>query len=271
MILNENDYVKLMTFVRKKYGINLENKKMLIENRLSNYALERGFSNFTDFLSMVFDDKSGFEVANVINLLTTNHTYFMRETEHFTHLTEEFLPFMEKTNKERNMRIWSAGCSFGNEPYNLAMFIDDYFGFRKRSWDCRILASDISLNALMTAKDAVYKEEALSGLSDKWIDKYFVKVSPNLYQVCDKIRNDVVFRYHNLMDEINFKNKFNLILCRNVMIYFDEKTRDGLCKRFYDATENDGFLYIGHAEVMPENTKYVKLKPAVYQKKSECE
>lgn len=266
MILRDSDYLRLMMFVRKKYGINLENKKTLIENRLSNYAVERGFSNFTDFLNMVFDDKSGYEVANVINLLTTNHTYFMRETEHFTHLTEEFLPLMEKTNKEHDIRIWSAGCSFGNEPYNLAMFIDDYFGFRKKGWDCKILASDISLNALMTAKDAVYKVEALAGLSDKWIDKYFVKVSDNLYQVSDKIRNEVVFRYHNLMEPIKFKNKFNLILCRNVMIYFDEPTRDGLCQRFYDATEDNGFFYIGHTELMSKKTKYAKVQPAVYQK-----
>ena len=118
----------------------------------------------------------------------------------------------------------------------------------------------------MTAKDAVYKKDALMGLSDKWIDKYFIKLSDNLYQVRDKIRNEVVFRYHNLMEPINFKKKFDLILCRNVMIYFDAPTRDGLCQRFYDATEDGGFFYLGHTELMSKTTKYVKKQPAVYQK-----
>ena len=266
MTLRDSDYLRLMMFVKQKYGINLENKQQLIENRLSNYIRERGFDNFTDFLNAVFSDKSGYEVANVINLLTTNHTYFMREAEHFRHLTEVFLPLMEKKCKNKEIRIWSAGCSFGNEPYNLAMCIDDYFGFRKKSWDCKILATDISLNALMTAKDAVYKKEALAGLSDKWIEKYFVKLSDNLYQVSDKIRNEVVFRYHNLMEPINFKKKFDLIVCRNVMIYFDEPTRDGLCQRFYDATDDGGFFYLGHTEIMSEIAGYIKKQPAIYQK-----
>lgn len=265
-MLRESDYMRLMTFVRSKYGINLENKQQLIENRLSNYVSERGFSDFTTFLDAVFNDKSGFEIANVINLLTTNHTYFMREQEHFRHLTDSFLPLAEKTVRDHDLRIWSAGCSYGNEPYNLAMCIDDYFGLRKRNWDCKILATDISINALMTAKEAVYKKEALAGLSQQWIDKYFVKLSDNMYQVCDKIRNEVVFRYHNLMEPITFKKKFDLILCRNVMIYFDPPTKEALCERFYDATEENGFLYIGHTEVMPAKTRYRKQCPAVYQK-----
>ena len=266
MILLNSDYIRLMTFVKQKYGINLENKQQLIENRLANYVTEKGFDSFTAFLDMVFADKSGYEVANVIHLLTANNTYFMREVEHFRHLTEEFLPIMEKSCKDRELKIWSAGCSFGNEPYSLAMCIDDYFGFRKKSWDCKILATDISLNALMTAKEAVYKKEALAGLSDKWIEKYFVKLSDDLYQVCDKIRKEVVFRYHNLMEPINFKKKFNLILCRNVMIYFDSSTKDALCERFYDATEDGGFFYMGHTEIMAKDTRYHKVQPAVYRK-----
>lgn len=266
MKLRDSDYLRLMMFVKRKYGINLENKHQLIENRLSHYVVERGFNDYTEFLNYVFADKSGYEIANVINLLTTNHTYFMREVEHFCHLTEEFLPLMEKTCKNHDVRIWSAGCSYGNEPYNLAICVDDYFGTRKTGWDCKILATDISLNALMTAKDGIYKEEALAGLSDKWIDKYFVKISDKMYQVCDKIRNEVVFRYHNLMEPIEFKKKFNLILCRNVMIYFDTPTKDALCQRFYDATEEGGFFYTGHTEMISKNTKYTKVQPAVYQK-----
>lgn len=265
-MLKDSDYIRLMTFVKSKYGINLENKQQLIENRLTNYIIERGFPDFTTFLDAVFNDHSGFEITNVINLLTTNHTYFMRETEHFRHLTQTFLPFAEQNIKDHDLRIWSAGCSFGNEPYDLAMCIDDYFGSRKKEWDCKILATDISINALMTAKDAVYKKESLAGLSEKWVKKYFVQISDNKYQVCEDIRKNVVFRYHNLMEPITFKKKFDLILCRNVMIYFDNPTKEALCERFYDATEENGFLYISHTEVMPKTTKYIRQRPAVYQK-----
>ena len=269
MTLLVEDYINLVKFVKSKYGINLENKKELIENRLSNYVISRGFNGFSSFFAYVFSDNSGYEISNIINLLTTNYTYFMRESEHFQHMTEVFLPYADRNIKDHDLRIWSAGCSYGNEPYNIAMCIDEYFGFRKYGWDCRILATDISTNALQTAKDAVYNVEALEALSDKWIDKYFIKLSDKKYQVCDRIRNEVAFRFHNLMDPIKFKKQFDLILCRNVMIYFDTPTKDALCDRFYDATEDNGYLYIGHAESLSKNTRYIKKQPAVYRKSNE--
>ncbi|NLZ45560.1 MAG: protein-glutamate O-methyltransferase CheR [Clostridiales bacterium] len=268
MVLLQDDYVKLVGFVKSRYGINLENKYSLIENRLSNYIISRGFRSFSSFFAYVFADESRYEITNIINLLTTNYTYFMREVEHFKHLTETFLPYADNNITDNDLRIWSAGCSYGNEPYNIAMCIDEYFGFRKYGWDCKVLATDISINALQIAKDAVYNVEALEALSGKWIDKYFVKLTDKKYQVCDRIRNEVVFRFHNLMDPIKFKKQFDLILCRNVMIYFDTPTKDALSDRFYDATEDNGFLYIGHAETLSNNTKYERQQPAVYRKET---
>ena len=264
--INALDFMRLVNFVKAGYGIDLDGKQFIVQSRLANYVADCGFKNFTEYLEAVFDDNSGREVANLINRLTTNHTYFMRESEHFDHFREVFLPQAEKAIKDHDLRIWSAGCSFGNEPYNLAMCLDEYFGFKKQNWDLKILATDISFNALRSAARGVYTKNALDNLPEEWRRRYFDETSHGLYQVKDRIRNNVVFKYHNLMEEINFKKKFDLILCRNVMIYFDDKTKSQLCRRFYNATEDGGYLYIGHAESAPDDMPYVKTQPAVYRK-----
>lgn len=267
--INELDFARLVHFVKSGYGIDLEGKQFLVESRLANYIADCGFRDFREYLDAVFDDPSGREVANLINKLTTNHTYFMRESEHFDHLREVFLPQAEKRITDNDLRIWSAGCSYGNEPYNIAMCLDEYFGIKRSEWDLKILATDISFNALRQAARGIYTEKALEPLPEVWREKYFDKTSHGLYQVKERIRRNVVFKYHNLMDEINFKKKFDLILCRNVMIYFDDDTKSDLCKRFYDATEDGGYLYIGHAESAPADMPFTRERPAVYRKKTE--
>jgi chemotaxis protein methyltransferase CheR len=264
--ISDKDFRQLVTFVKAKYGLNLADKKFLVESRLNNYILDCGFNDFSDYLSVVYIDTSGRELANLINKLTTNHTYFMREPEHFSHFMNTFLPRAEKSVTDRDLRIWSAGCSFGHEPYNLAMCLDEYFGISKNMWNLQILATDISFNALRSAAKGVYAEQALQNVPDKWIDKYFVKLNNGLYQVSSSIRRNVIFKYHNLMDDISFKKKFDLIACRNVMIYFDDATKSSLCKRFYNATEEGGTLYIGHAESAPEDIPYEKETTAIYRK-----
>ena len=266
MQIENDDFQRLAKVIKTKYGLNLFEKKYLVESRLTNYVLDCGFDNFKEYLETVYADRSGIEMTNVISRLTTNYTYFMRETEHFRHFTEVFLAGAEKTKFSKELRIWSAGCSFGNEPYNLAMCADDYFGDRHREWDSKILATDISFNALRMAKRGVFAEQALQELPEEWRRKYFNKTNMGTYQVTDELRNNVVFKYHNLMDEINFKKKFDLIVCRNVMIYFDEQTKFDLIERFYDATEDGGYLYIGHAENAPKGIRYITEQPAVFRK-----
>ncbi len=265
MVVNSEDFVRLTSFIKQKFGIDLINKQQLVESRLAYYVAKSGYEDFTHFLDAAFADKSGALVANIINRLTTNHAYFNREAQQFEHHVKYVLPKKEKENLSHQLCIWSAGCSFGNEPYNVAMCIDDYFGFRKSAWDCKILATDISLNALEKAKRGVYSAESIKELPEQWQKKYFTRLSDGTYQVVPKIRQEVVFRYHNLMEPIAFKKTFDLILCRNVMIYFDEPTREHLCQRFYDNMNHDGYLYIGHTELI-SNNKFDKVVPAIYRK-----
>ena len=164
MTISNEDFLRLAKIVKAKYGLNLFEKKYLVESRLTNYVLDCGFDNFTEYLETVYADRSGIEMTNMISRLTTNYTYFMRESEHFLHFSDVFLPDAEKTKKEKELRIWSAGCSYGNEPYNLAICLNEYFGDRHRLWDSKILATDISFNALRMAKQGVYAEQALQEL-----------------------------------------------------------------------------------------------------------
>lgn len=264
-IANE-DFVKLVKFIKDRYGLNLEDRKILVESRLSNYVLDCGFDNFSDYLRLVYNDSTQREVANMINRLTTNHTYFMRETAHFQHMMGIFLPYAEKNVKDKTLSIWSAGCSYGNEPYNIAMCLDEYFGAQKKQWDLKILATDISYNALKSASNGVFSPAAIENVPDRWREKYFTHTQFGDYKVIDEIRSNVVFRYHNLMDDIVFKRKFDLIFCRNVMIYFNDEARAKLCKKFYDATEPGGYLYTGHAESIPADMPYKRISTAIYRK-----
>lgn len=266
--INDEDFKFLTQYIKSNYGINLTQKRTLIEGRLSNIISEKGFDNFTDYLRHVFSDKTGREMTIMLNKLTTNHTYFMREPKHFEYLRDVVLPEMEKTVKDRDLRVWSAGCSTGEEPYTLEMIMQDYFGQKLPRWDTQILATDISSRALDIAREGVYSANAISELPAMWRLNYFEKLGDGNYKVKDVIKNNVVFRKFNLMEPaFLFRKKFHIIFCRNVMIYFDQPTKDALINRFYDITEPGGYLFIGHSEsVNRELTKYKYIMPAVYRK-----
>ncbi|MGN0665205.1 MAG: CheR family methyltransferase [Huintestinicola sp.] len=267
MKLTDNDFHRLVDYMKSNYGINLEKKRVLIEGRLAGIAAGSGFDNFTDYINYALSDRTGKESIKLVNKLTTNHTFFMREPEHFEFLKETVLPYIEETVKDKDARIWCAASSTGQEPYTIAMTIDEYFGDRISAWDTKILATDLDTEVLRTAKAGIYSNEMLSGLPQEWIRKYFVRIDAERCQVCEKIRNQVVFKKFNLMDNIVYKKPFDLISCRNVMIYFDTDTKNKLVERFYDATKSGGYLFIGHAENVSKDTRYSYVKPAIYRKK----
>ena len=142
------------------------------------------------------------------------------------------LPYLEKKHaRDKVLSIWSAGCSSGEEPYTISMYLKEYFGTQASQWDTRLLATDISQKILNTANTASYGEESLSSLPANWKQKYFTQKGPGKYTVSPDIKKNVIFRTFNLMDPIQFKRKFDLIFCRNVMIYFDQETKDALVPR----------------------------------------
>lgn len=268
LTIKESEFSELTEYIKRNYGINLTKKKNLIEGRLSNIIIEKGFNSFGKYMEHIFSDRTGKEATILINKLTTNHTYFMREWNHFEYYRDYVLPSIAGRIKDKDLRIWSAGCSSGEEPYTLAMLHQDFFGNEKLLWDTKILATDISVKALDTADRGIYTAEALNSIPGSWKLNYFNKMSDGNYSISNKIKKEVIFRVFNLMDDIfPFKRKFHVIFCRNVMIYFDNETKRRLVDKFYQNTEQGGYLFIGHSEsISRDESGYRYIMPAVYKK-----
>lgn len=266
MKISDDCFEMLVRFMRSNYGINLERKRVLVEGRLSAPAGEAGFETLDGYVSNVLTSGDGREITKLVNKLTTNHTFFMREPDHFEFMREVFLPYVENSVLDHDLRIWCAACSNGAEPYSMAMVIDEYFGARGAQWDTTILATDIDTDILRMAAAAEYTPDLLNTLPLSMLNKYFTPLENGSYRVIDRIRREVVFKKFNLMDEIVYKKPFDLICCRNVMIYFDQDTKTELVERFYDCTKPGGYLFIGHAENISRNSDYIYIKPAVFRK-----
>lgn len=268
--ITDTEFNKLAQYVKGNYGINLsEKKKALVMGRLQNILTQKSFDSFSQYYEYIISDKTGEGVTTLINKITTNHTYFMREPDHFVLFKEQVLPYWTSLVKDfKDLRVWSAGCSSGEEPYTLAMLISDYFSNQKSLWDTKVLATDISLNVIEKATKGIYSNENLESVSDSWKRKYFRKLDDENYVVSEEIKKEVIFRIFNLMNSsFPFKKRFHVIFCRNVMIYFDTKTKNDLVNRFYEYTEPGGYLFIGHSESLNrEETRYKYVMPAVYRK-----
>ncbi len=267
--ITDKEFKQIADYVKANYGIQLKEEKMaLVTGRLHGLLTQHDFQSFAEYFDYVVNDKTGEAGITFINKITTNHTYFMREPEHFYFFRDKVLPYLQHEILNKDLRVWSAGCSSGEEPYTLAMIIDEYFGSDKKNWDAKILATDISLKALEDAKKGTYSNKDIAPMPANWKLNYFRKIDSEISAVSDAIKDEVLFRRFNLMNpSFSFKKKFHVIFCRNVMIYFNNETKHELVSKFYDATEKGGYLFIGHAESLNrELTKYKFIMPAVYRK-----
>lgn len=265
MTISDTDFKRLVSFVQQNYGIDLSQKRQLITGRLTSSIRSRGYNSFTAFVDHVISTKDNDAITLMINKLTTNYTFFMREQELLDIFYKTIIPdIVKKHQKDKTLAIWSAGCSSGEEPYNLSMYLFDYLGTQASQWDTRILATDISAQALTTAKRGVYSLP--DTIPSEWRRKYF-RQQGDQYAVSPEIKNNVIFQTFNLMDPIKFRRKFDVIFCRNVMIYFDKPTKDALVRRFYDATVPGGYFLISYSENLSQDTPFKRIAPATFQKK----
>ena len=267
--IKEQEFRQFADYIKDNYGIHFKNeKKALVAGRLNHVLSSMNMNSLTEYLQYVTADKTGQAASQMLDKLTTNYTFFMRESVHFQFFNDKVLPYLQKTVKNKDLRIWSAACSTGEEPYTLAMIMDEFFGLEKAAWDTKVLATDISSGVLSVARAGVYGKEKVAELPALWRQKYFKEYDAGNYILSDKIRNEVIFGNLNLMDSVYpFKRKMHVIFCRNVMIYFDNDTKDKLVQRLYDVTEPGGFLFIGHSEGLNrETTRYKYVMPAVYRK-----
>lgn len=269
--ITREDIDELLGFVKSNYGLDLSSKRTFVEMRLQKHMMLHHYDTFPPFFAFICADTTGGRLAEFISNLTVNYTLFNRESEQFNFLTNTVLPeLVTKENDNKELRIWSAGCASGEEPYTLAMVLYDFFNNQKSAWDTQILATDLSTVVLKKAEAGQYPIESIRDLSANWVSRYFVRdlYDKDVVWVAPYIRNEVIFRKHNLMESpFHFKRKFHFIFCRNVMLYFDEPTRAALVKRLYDCLEEGGYLFVGLTESIDKNyAPFCYVRPSVYRK-----
>lgn len=271
--ITQQEYSELTSFVKINYGIDLSSRKSFVEMRIRKLVEKYKFDNFKDYFIYMCNDATGVLMSEFISEITINYTLFYREAYHFDFLKSTVLPeLFQKEQEKKDLRIWSAGCSTGEEPYTIAMVLSDFFNIYKSQWDTQILATDISTVALKKAMESVYTVSGTDSLNPSWLKHYFIfnpDEKDNIY-ISPEIKKQVIFRKHNLVgDFFRFKGKFHFIFCRNVMIYFDENTKRILLNRMYDNLEDGGYLFIGMSETIEKNTtKFKHVTSSIYRKES---
>jgi chemotaxis protein methyltransferase CheR len=243
----------------------------MVTHRLQTWIGDQGFKNFQDYLDHVKMDLKGTALMALANRLTTNYSYFYREAEQLEFFLKQALP--QKNTQtvspgNSTLNVWSAGCASGEEPYSIAMLMNEYFNSTFVQWDLGILATDLDTLILKEAYKGVYREERLSKLPSQLKIKYMNQNESGLWEINESLKKMIHFtRYNLIRDQFSFKNKFFAVFCRNVMIYFDQQTINSLVERFYDVLENDGYLFIGQTESLDKSkTRFKYVAPSIYQK-----
>ena len=227
-----------------------ENKKYLLENRLRARLTALNCETFEDYYEYLqFDPKRKQEYVELVNIITTNETFFFRDQGQIDCLRLHLLPeIIERRSKERHLRIWSAGCSSGEEAYTLAMLLAEEFGLLS-SWQIEIFATDISEQILMKAREGIYGDYAVRNIPPAWLKKYFT-TADGQYTITALLRQHVKFATLNLFDDqqMHSMRHMDVVLCRNVLIYFDQLGRKKIVSGFHDALCEHGVLMIGFSE-----------------------
>jgi len=265
--LADKEFEDFKTVIYNESGITFSSSnRSILESRLKEKLREKSLATPSEYYRLITTNKE--EMKNLLDSVTTNLTRFFRNQPHFDALQNYVIPELIKLKKDtgrKRISIWSAGCSTGEEPYTIAMVLSKHLppGFTGE-----VLASDLSLKCLMTAQSGFYTEQKVQGIPEVYLNAYFDKV-PDGYQVKKTIMSMVKFDYHNLKHESK-RTDFDVIFCRNVLIYFDEKAQKEVVDRFYRALNPQGFLFIGHSESlfgMETQFQFLKTQWACFYKK----
>ncbi|MGL6225649.1 MAG: CheR family methyltransferase [Thermoguttaceae bacterium] len=271
MQISTQEFNAIRDLVYQRFGITLtDQKRNLVVSRLQKILRTRGYENFKQYYDQLVTDKTGKGISELANQITTNHTFFFRESDHFDFFRNTILPEMCDRHKKmhsNDLRIWCAAASSGEEPYTIIISMLEYFGSSYKDWNAGLLCTDISAKALDAAQKAVYDQSRLQGIDPAILKKYFRKAGES-WAIIDEVKREAVIRRFNLMNTVfPFKKPFDCIWCRNVMIYFDNPTKIELAKRMYKHTVNGGYLLVGHSETLGrDQTPWKYVRPAVYQK-----
>lgn len=273
--MNEAEFSSIRQLVFENTGISLAaSKKELVKRRFTPRLKDLGISSFAAYVKHVKNNQER-EMANFCNAITTNLTSFFRENHHYEFLKDEALPAILRRNEltGRKIRLWSAGCSTGQEAYCLALTLRDSIPAIDR-WDAKILASDLDEKCLEEAKSGVYSQHGLEKMSDDLVAKYFTEIDEVskykngvLLQAKSELKQMIRFNKLNLMNlSWPMRGKFDVIFCRNVFIYFDKDTQLELVKRFSKLQNPGSYLFLGHSETIanPKAATYKLIGKTIY-------
>ena len=272
--LSDADYRFVGGLLYDRFGIQLgSRKRVLVAGRLTKRIRQLGLKSFPEYFDLLRADSSGNELSEFINRLTTNHSFFYREKDHYEFLQNKVFPELKKRidrDPRYQVRMWSAGCAAGEEVYTLALALREYFGPAADRADFGLLATDISLAALKAAQAGIYAGQKISELPPALRSGYFNEVGTDLFEVSPEIKRMVLFKRLNLMaDTYPFKSSFDVVFCRNVMIYFDQASRSRLVYSFFRHVKLGGYLFIGHSETIQRaDCPFDYVQPAIYRKTS---
>jgi chemotaxis protein methyltransferase CheR len=269
--LSDAEFTQLSQLVYQHAGIHLPaQKKELVRSRLTKFLRNRKLTSFQEYYRLVLQDSSGLELVNLLDAISTNMTAFWREPKHFEFLGQELLPALrQKCKGAPQWRFWSAGCSSGEEPYTMAMVLMNAI-INKDLSGVKIYASDINTQVLNQAQRGIYPLARVEPLSQEWRRRYFqkgVNQWDGFVRVKPEVKQLVEFFRFNLMDQFRFKEEFDVIFCRNVMIYFEKVTQTELVNKFYHCLKPGGYLFIGHSESLCNiSHQFAYVKPTIYRK-----
>ena len=248
--LSEEEFRLIRDLIYNHCGLffDADNKYLLDRRLLPRLSLHSlpGFRDYYQFLK--YDRKKDEEISDILDILTTNETYFFRESFQLDAFTDEILPELKALKqKDRTLRLWSAGCSTGEEPYTIAMLMLELDCFR--GWRIEIVGSDISQRVVQIARKGIYGRASFRSTDQRYLERFFSEV-PGGYRICDEVRELVTISQMNLFDanRLALLGKMDVIFCRNVIIYFDQGSKKRVIESFYDTLRSGGYLLLGHSE-----------------------
>lgn len=270
--LTEDEFDTIRQLVYDTFGLSLnDTKRSLVVGRLNAVLVRENIPSFSDYIARVRKDSTGRLLSELVNRLSTNHTFFNREHVHFDFLRRTALPEVIATRKSArtyDLRMWCAASSYGHEAYMLGMIIRQVLGVDYSRWQAGLLATDINVEVLEVAKRGNYPAHETDQIPGELRGRYFARQPDGSYTAKPELARDITFRRFNLMNErFPFRQPFDITFCRNVMIYFDVATKSALARRIHQHTVPGGYLFIGAAESLPNHgSPFTKVSPGVYRK-----
>ena len=256
--LRDSDFRKLVDIVTTRTGIVINDKKRaFVHGRLGRRLRALGLSDFAQYCDLLDSDDGEAEQAMLVNAVTTNHTSFFREPHHFQYLGKTVLPAIAEDGRSGRLRIWSAGCSSGEEPYTIAMILCGHAA--TADWDRKILATDLDTNVIAHARAGLYDAERVRSIPDIFRKRYVTLRKDGQGQIDERLRSLISFAPLNLLEPWPMRGPFDVIFCRNVVIYFDKSTQARLFNRYADLLRSDGWLFVGHSENLLKLTDRFRL------------